>query len=287
MPYYIKFHEYPPCKVGGLVLYSNKGERGFKGQKYRRAARGRQYAHQKVSASEQVCEAIQEQISGGVWRVGDKLPSESELAQKFGVNRLTVRMALQKLNALGIVETRTGSGTFVIEFDFEGYLKTASRFFEQSGMMQNVTEFRNHIEIECARLAMERATPEDLSELERLALRHREAWAETEGLTHEEWCKRVAAADLAFHEHVCRISHNPLYAYAFAVAREPIHQYMLFCLSKWMPELVRNFRLDRHRDIHYCIYESIKDRDFAACQSDYAAMIESYTRVNWSMPEVG
>ena len=116
----------------------------------------------KVSASEQVCEAIQEQISGGVWRVGDKLPSESELAQKFGVNRLTVRMALQKLNALGIVETRTGSGTFVIEFDFEGYLKTASRFFEQSGMMQNVTEFRNHIEIECARLAMERATPEDL-----------------------------------------------------------------------------------------------------------------------------
>ena len=78
----------------------------------------------KVSASEQVCEAIQEQISGGVWRVGDKLPSESELAQKFGVNRLTVRMALQKLNALGIVETRTGSGTFVIEFDFEGYLKT-------------------------------------------------------------------------------------------------------------------------------------------------------------------
>ena len=241
----------------------------------------------KVSASEQVCEAIQEQISGGVWRVGDKLPSESELAQKFGVNRLTVRMALQKLNALGIVETRTGSGTFVIEFDFEGYLKTASRFFEQSGMMQNVTEFRNHIEIECARLAMERATPEDLAELERLALRHREAWAETEGLTHEEWCKRVAAADLAFHEHVCRISHNPLYASAFAVAREPIHQNMLFCLSKWMPELVRNFRLDRHRDIHYCIYESIKDRDFAACQSDYAAMIESYTRVNWSMPEVG
>ena len=114
----------------------------------------------KVSASEQVCEAIQEQISGGVWRVGDKLPSESELAQKFGVNRLTVRMALQKLNALGIVETRTGSGTFVIEFDFEGYLKTASRFFEQSGMMQNVTEFRNHIEIECARLAMQE-TPYD------------------------------------------------------------------------------------------------------------------------------
>lgn len=53
----------------------------------------------KVSASEQVCEAIQDQISAGVWKVGDKLPSESDLAAKFGVNRLTVRMALQKLNA--------------------------------------------------------------------------------------------------------------------------------------------------------------------------------------------
>lgn len=29
MPYYIKFHEYPSCKVGGLVLYSNKGEEGI------------------------------------------------------------------------------------------------------------------------------------------------------------------------------------------------------------------------------------------------------------------
>ena len=53
------------------------------------------------------------------------------------------------------------------------------------------------------------------------------------------------------------------------------------------PEMVKNFRLDRHRDIHHSIYESIKRHDFAACQSDYAAMIASYTRVNWSMPVVG
>ena len=59
----------------------------------------------KISASEQVFEALQSQISSGVWKVGDRLPSEGELAERYGVNRLTVRVALQKLNALGVVET--------------------------------------------------------------------------------------------------------------------------------------------------------------------------------------
>ena len=241
----------------------------------------------KISASEQVFEALQSQISSGVWKVGDRLPSEGELAERYGVNRLTVRVALQKLNALGVVETRTGSGTYVIEFDFEGYLHMASRFYGQSGMMKNVTEFRNHMEIECARLACERATDDELAELERLALEHRRVWMATEGVEHDVWCRRVADADLAFHEQVVRMSHNPLYGYSFAVARGPIYEYMLFCVSKWVPEMGKNFRLDRHRDIHYSIYESIKRHDFAACQSDYAAMIASYTRVNWSMPVVG
>ena len=241
----------------------------------------------RISASDQVFETLQSQISSGLWKVGDRLPSEGELAERYGVNRLTVRVALQKLNALGIVETRSGSGTHVIEFDFESYLRMASKFYAQSDMMKNVTEFRNHMEIECARLACERATEEDLAELERLALEHRRVWMETDGVEHDVWCRSVADADLAFHEQVVRMSHNPLYSYSFAVAREPIYEYMLFCVSKWVPEMVRNFRLDRHRDIHYSIYESIKKKDFASCQSDYAAMIASYTRVNWSMPVVG
>lgn len=241
----------------------------------------------KTSAADAVFEALRSQISSGVWKVGDRLPSEGELAERYGVNRLTVRVALQKLNALGVVETRAGAGTHVIEFDFENYLRMASKFYGRGDMLQEVTEFRNHMEIECARLACERATDDELAELERLALEHRRVWMDTEGVEHDVWCRRVADADLAFHEQVVRMSHNPLYGYSFAVARGPIYEYMLFCVSKWVPEMVKNFRLDRHRDIHYSIYESIKRHDFAACQSDYAAMIASYTRVNWSMPVVG
>lgn len=241
----------------------------------------------RISASDQVFEALQSQISSGVWKVGDRLPSEGELAERYGVNRLTVRVALQKLNALGLVETRSGSGTHVIEFDFEAYLKTASRFYAQGGMMKNVAEFRNHIEIECARLACERATGEELEELGRLAQAHRKVWISSGDVSHDVWCRLVADADMAFHEQVVRMAHNPLYVYAFALAREPLYEYLLFCVSKWVPDLLKNFRLDKHRDIHYSIYESIKKRDFAACQSDYAAMISSYTNASRSMPVVG
>ncbi|HBD86794.1 MAG TPA: hypothetical protein DC001_05140 [Clostridiales bacterium] len=241
----------------------------------------------KVSASEMVCEALQMQISSGEWKVGDRLPSESDLAKTFGVNRLTVRMALQKLNALGVLETRTGSGTYVIAFDFESYLQSASRFYEQTGLLDAVCEFRNHMEIECARLAMERATEEDLETLKDLAVQHRVEWEDHDGTNHENWCRRVALADLKFHEQVCRMSHNPLFTYAFAVAREPTHEYILFCVSKWSAGAAQKFTLDHRRDVHYSIYEAIKEKDFEGCKKDYAAMIESYTNIDWSMPVVG
>ena len=51
----------------------------------------------KMSAPDLVCERIQEMIAQGSWSYDQKIPSENELAESFGVNRLTVRIALQKL----------------------------------------------------------------------------------------------------------------------------------------------------------------------------------------------
>jgi len=64
----------------------------------------------RTSLPDEVCSRIKENIKNNQWKVYDKIPSEGELAEMFGVNRLTIRMALQKLNTLGIVETRVSSG---------------------------------------------------------------------------------------------------------------------------------------------------------------------------------
>jgi GntR family transcriptional regulator, phosphonate transport system regulatory protein len=53
------------------------------------------------------------EIAGGQYRAGDKLPTEAELSQRFGVNRHTVRRALAEMAGAGLVVARRGSGVFV------------------------------------------------------------------------------------------------------------------------------------------------------------------------------
>lgn len=62
---------------------------------------------------ERVRQAIAESIADGTHSPGDKLPSEARLADELGVNRLTVRRAIEELARAGIVESRQGSGTYV------------------------------------------------------------------------------------------------------------------------------------------------------------------------------
>lgn len=60
-----------------------------------------------------IANALREDIAGGRYRAGDRLPTEARLAERFGVNRHTVRHALAALVADGLVRTRRGSGAFV------------------------------------------------------------------------------------------------------------------------------------------------------------------------------
>ncbi len=56
---------------------------------------------------------LENDIAAGHYDTGDKLPTEAELATRFGVNRHTVRRALADLGARGIVRSRRGAGVFV------------------------------------------------------------------------------------------------------------------------------------------------------------------------------
>lgn len=62
-----------------------------------------------------VAEAMSSEIQGGKYKIGDRLPSEPELSQRFGVSRHTVRAALRTLNQLGLVTSQQGIGTQVLE----------------------------------------------------------------------------------------------------------------------------------------------------------------------------
>lgn len=230
---------------------------------------------EKQTASNQVFQAMKGYILNHRWKVGEKLPSEVELASVFGVNRLTIRMALQKLNTLGIVETRVGDGTYVKNFEFESYIDEIQDLYADPKLTDDVCEFRKLIEIECARLAMQRATPEELAELERICTKYEDLKAHMTLPVSPEELRSLVDMDIEFHFQICKMSHNNLYIYAFSVAKAPISQYIGLTLKQridgWEK---RNISLLSGDYRHRAILDAVKMKDFELCKKLYDDMID-------------
>lgn len=83
-----------------------------------------------VSLWRQIQQAIEGEIASGLFKPGDRLPTEQELAARFGVNRHTVRRALAKLEERGAVRIEQGRGTFVHEAVIDYLVSRHTRFTE-------------------------------------------------------------------------------------------------------------------------------------------------------------
>ena len=68
---------------------------------------------QKKKIDELVYEQLLSNIREGVWKEGDKIPSEPELCTELGISRVTLRSSIQKLQSIGLLNVRQGKGTFV------------------------------------------------------------------------------------------------------------------------------------------------------------------------------
>lgn len=236
----------------------------------------------KISLANEIAERIKDSIRDKEWGPEDRLPSENELSEAFGVNRLTVRMALQKLNTLGIVETRVGEGTFVKDFNFGSYIEEVADFCMKPEMLDNVCEFRKMLEVESARLAMERATPEENAELVRLCNRYDDAFAHAYegGVHHKDRFEALVNADVDFHFQIVRMSHNSLYMYSFMVAREALARYIGIVLSRRVEQLIVSGRKSTPlSDSHRTICTAMARKDLELCKSAYLDMIDYHVEI--------
>ncbi|MDK2992429.1 MAG: GntR family transcriptional regulator, transcriptional repressor for pyruvate dehydrogenase complex [Clostridiales bacterium] len=156
----------------------------------------------KSNVSEQVYEQLKRQLLNGEWKQGDKIPSENELAEAFNVSRVTVRHAIQKLTALGLIETRVGEGSFVKEVKPGVYMNAIIplAYLGENSTLE-VLEFRYVIESESVGLAAERATQEDIAELKEILKDMEDVKEDT---------KLFAEADLRFHFKIAQITRNSL-----------------------------------------------------------------------------
>ncbi|MDR0624248.1 MAG: GntR family transcriptional regulator [Treponema sp.] len=216
-------------------------------------------------------------IRSGLWQIGYKIPSENELAQTYGVNRLTVRLALQKLSTMGLIETKVGEGSFVKKFRFSHYIDQAADFYINDEMLASVHDFRGLLEIECARLAIIHSTKEEKEELYRLLqiwwtfLQQRKPYNQGEKFVDD-----LMEADLNFHSQICVMSHNILYARTFVMARAAIKEHIRMLFKKRrVPLSKKKDSFEYHQDTHVIIYESIIAKDFELCKKAYIEMLDS------------
>lgn len=118
---------------------------------------------------EQVVERVSGQIFDGRLKKGDQLPNERALADEYGVSRTVIREAMKTLAKDGLIEVRTGHGTFVVD-DTAGALKnsiqTLMRIGQDADRLRELVELRELLEPGVAALAARRAERSDLDALQ-------------------------------------------------------------------------------------------------------------------------
>lgn len=149
---------------------------------------------------------LRERILAGEWPVGSRIPTEPQLVAALGVGRNTVREAVRALQHAGVLECRQGSGTYVVSTD--ELAPVVARQLTDDRMTE-VIEVRRAFEVEAARLAALRRTPEDLAALD-------DALAAREAAWHGGRADEFVEADIALHTAVVAAAHNRMLAELYA-----------------------------------------------------------------------
>lgn len=157
-------------------------------------------------------EKIRQMILTGEVGPGELLPPRRELAEQFDVGISTVHEAIQSLNAVGLVDSRPGRGTWVQEDALESVIHPAlitNRFGKIDA--ETIYETRKFLEAALAELAARKATPDDIKRIWDSLERAHEVISDDADFVGADWDFHLAVAEAA---------HNELLQAFYHLARE-------------------------------------------------------------------
>ncbi len=207
--------------------------------------------------STQLAEMLETAIQEEEWKVGEKMPSEPELAEMYGVSRNTVREAVHYLAISGLIEVRQGDGTYVR--NKTALDATLAKRLEKEEV-KHIMEVRQLIEPAVSAMAAERKTPDEsrrLAELHDLMLK-----------SFQEKRQDYLERDAAFHVQIGIMSHNPLLCdlYKAIISRYPE------VFKKGFLSFMENDDLEIY--LHRDLLDAIIEGDAAAARELTVRMLE-------------
>ncbi|MCG8635114.1 MAG: FadR family transcriptional regulator [Desulfobacterales bacterium] len=230
----------------------------------------------KITASEAVVEHLKTRIRSCEFGPGEKLPSEQALLKEYDVSRLTLREALAKLAAWGVIRVRHGKGAYVSEsISVPALDNVLIPMFPQinADRMSDLVEARNTIESEIAAKVAENRTSNDIRKLQDLL-----EFNAREITSAEAFADR----DYAFHLTLVRMAGNDFFLSMYQALNMQIRSFLVQYAKSVMDW---EEALDRHTPILEAIIG--KDREKARFLArEHARICASYIRTYKEGPDL-
>jgi GntR family transcriptional regulator, transcriptional repressor for pyruvate dehydrogenase complex len=211
-------------------------------------------AERRSSTSEEVVTQLREMIHRGELRPGDRLPPERDLAKLLGVSRPTLRAAIRSLSAIGVLQSKQGAGTFVVESDGPPSLDSAPLRMMASlhgFTTSEMFEARRSLEMSVAALSAERASGEQMASMAE----------EVAGMFASlEDPEQFLIHDMRFHQTVAASSENRILTALMNMVAT-----VLFEVRRKTVARARD--LKESAEMHRQIYRAIRDRNVDAARN--------------------
>lgn len=176
------------------------------------------------TVSDYVFNDLLEAITSGTYESGQRLPSENVLREHYGVSRNTIRLVLNKLSALGILETRRGDGTFVRKAGLNVPLtQMAPSLVFENHDLASVLEFRKAIEVYAVKLAALRREDSDIRKMRGFLKKMRQT---SHAMTQFE------KADWDMHLQIAKATGNEMFASMMEIVHNVLTSEMKIMLNK-------------------------------------------------------
>ena len=225
---------------------------------------GRRRSIQRPRVHVEVLSCLLEDIQSGVYQVGQKLPSERELMEEFGVGRPAVREALSALARMGLIEVSPGMRARVCRLTLNPLLRemraTMEIYSSTHDGWRQMHELRQFFETAVARRMARHMTDEQMVELERILQKLR-------GLLDDSAIREFAEADIEFHRYLVNcVGNNFLDIVSDGFAGWLITPLYASMQVRQQSELAY--------EAHVRIFEALKKRDADAAEEAMRAHLE-------------